>query len=279
MLIDWFTVAAQAVNFLVLVWLLQHFLYKPILTALDAREQKIAATLASAAARQTDAQSSCDELTGKLKAFDDGHAARLAQSTLEVQQAREHLLDAARREASDLVAKQRSTLGADATSLTDRMARLATAEVFSIARKAFNDLASADLEERLGGVFTQRLRQMSQEAKAAFAAALEQSGMHAVVRTRSAMRDGDRATLRNAVNETFSADVHLEFETAPADDYGIDLSAGGQRLAWGLQAYLKAFQEKAQALMTAAVAPEKPASSPMLAPVAPPPAQVQVRAT
>jgi len=30
MLIDWFTVGAQIVNFLILVWLLQHFLYKPI---------------------------------------------------------------------------------------------------------------------------------------------------------------------------------------------------------------------------------------------------------
>jgi F0F1-type ATP synthase membrane subunit b/b' len=28
MLIDWFTVAAQIVNFLILVWLLKHFLYK-----------------------------------------------------------------------------------------------------------------------------------------------------------------------------------------------------------------------------------------------------------
>jgi len=45
MLIDWFTVGAQIVNFLILVWLLQHFLYKPILNAIDAREKRIAANL------------------------------------------------------------------------------------------------------------------------------------------------------------------------------------------------------------------------------------------
>jgi len=27
MLIDWFTIGAQALNFLILVWLLKHFLY------------------------------------------------------------------------------------------------------------------------------------------------------------------------------------------------------------------------------------------------------------
>ena len=35
MLIDWFTVAAQVVNFLVLMWLLKRFLYKPIVYAID----------------------------------------------------------------------------------------------------------------------------------------------------------------------------------------------------------------------------------------------------
>jgi F-type H+-transporting ATPase subunit b len=42
MLIDWFTVAAQALNFLILVWLMKRFLYKPILNAIDAREKLIA---------------------------------------------------------------------------------------------------------------------------------------------------------------------------------------------------------------------------------------------
>ena len=51
MLIDWFTVGAQALNFLILVWLMKHFLYKPILNAIDAREKLIATELADAAAK------------------------------------------------------------------------------------------------------------------------------------------------------------------------------------------------------------------------------------
>ena len=38
--INWFTVAAQAINFLILVWLLKRFLYKPILHAIDERETR-----------------------------------------------------------------------------------------------------------------------------------------------------------------------------------------------------------------------------------------------
>ena len=52
MLIDWFTVGAQALNFLILVWLMKRFLYKPILHAIDEREKRIAAELADADAEK-----------------------------------------------------------------------------------------------------------------------------------------------------------------------------------------------------------------------------------
>ena len=50
MLIDWFTVGAQVLNFLILVWLLKRFLYKPVIDAIDAREKRILAELGAAAA-------------------------------------------------------------------------------------------------------------------------------------------------------------------------------------------------------------------------------------
>ena len=56
MLIDWFTVSAQVVNFLILVWLMKRFLYKPILHAIDAREQRIATELADADAKRAEAE-------------------------------------------------------------------------------------------------------------------------------------------------------------------------------------------------------------------------------
>ena len=55
MLIDWFTVGAQVLNFVVLVWLMKRFLYRPILDAIDAREKRVAAELADADARRAEA--------------------------------------------------------------------------------------------------------------------------------------------------------------------------------------------------------------------------------
>ena len=70
MLIDWFTVAAQILNFLILVWLLKRFLYKPILDAIDAREKRIITELADAAKKQKEAKQERDDFNKKNADFD-----------------------------------------------------------------------------------------------------------------------------------------------------------------------------------------------------------------
>ena len=56
MLIDWFTVVAQVINFLILVWLLQRFLYKPIVNAMQTREERIASQLRDAEKQKAEAE-------------------------------------------------------------------------------------------------------------------------------------------------------------------------------------------------------------------------------
>ena len=102
MLIDWFTVGAQALNFLILVWLMKRFLYKPILHAIDAREERIAKELADADAKKAEAQKERDEFEHKNEEFDQQRAALLSKATDEAQAERQRLLDEARKAAAAL---------------------------------------------------------------------------------------------------------------------------------------------------------------------------------
>ena len=77
MLIDWFTVVAQAINFLILVWLLKRYLFKPILHAIDQREKGIATQLAQAEAKKAEAQKERDDFQHKNETFDQERAALL----------------------------------------------------------------------------------------------------------------------------------------------------------------------------------------------------------
>ncbi len=148
MLIDWFTVGAQIVNFLILVWLLKRFLYKPILEAIDAREQRIAGELADANAKKAEAEKQRDEFQRKSSDFDQQRAALMSNVADEVKAERQRLLDDARRAAEALTAKRMEALRNDAQNLSRAISRRTQDEVFAIARKALADLATVSLEER-----------------------------------------------------------------------------------------------------------------------------------
>jgi F-type H+-transporting ATPase subunit b len=255
MLIDWFTVGAQMLNFLILVWLLKHFLYKPILNAIDSRERRIAAELADADAKRAEAQKERDEFQRKNKEFDEQRAALLGKATEEAKAERERLIEDARKQADALRLSQDNALQNDRKRLGGELTRLAADEVFSIVRKALADLANVSLEERLGEVFTRRLREMDGNAKETLAAALRASAEPALVRSTFELPPGQRAAIQNALNETFSSEVRIRFETSPDAVCGIELTANGQKLAWSIADYLRKLEQDVGALLEAQPAP------------------------
>ena len=243
MLIDWFTIGAQALNFLILVWLLKRFLYKPILHAVDAREKRIAGELADADAKKAEAQKERDEFQHKNEEFDQQRAALLTKATEEAKAERQRLLDEARKAADALSAKRQETLRNDAQNLNQAISRRTQQEVFAIARKALTDLATTSLEERLGEVFTRRLREMDGKAKANLGEALKAAADPALVRSAFDLPAEQRAAIQNALNETFSAEIHVRFETAPDLVSGIELTTNGQKVAWSIADYLASLEK------------------------------------
>lgn len=183
MLIDWFTVGAQALNFMILVWLLKRFLYKPILNAVDAREKLIAAKLADAGAKELKAQGERDAFQQKNEAFDKQRAALLSKAANEAASEGRKLLDQARKAADTLSAKRKETLRTDAHALNQSIRDRTQQEVFAIVRKTLTDLADTDLDERMAKVFTRRLRGMSGKAKTTFGAALNSGKGPALLRS------------------------------------------------------------------------------------------------
>lgn len=238
MLIDWFTVGAQAVNFLILVWLMKRFLYQPILNAIDAREQRIAAELADADAKRAEAQAERNEFQSKNEQFEQQRAALMSQATAEVKAERKRLLDEAREATNDLRTKRLDALRHEQQSLNDEITRRTRAEVFAIARKTLADLAGASLEERMSEVFTERLRELAGDAKESLAAALQGSPKPVLVRSAFELPAEQRAAIQRTLNEVFSADTQVSFETSPAVISGIELAANGHKIAWSVADYL-----------------------------------------
>ena len=249
MLIDWFTVLAQLVNFLILVWLLKRFLYRPILDAIDAREKRIAKELADADAKVAEAQKEREEFQHKNEELDAQRAALLGKATDEAKAERQRLLEEARKAVDELKAKRQETLRSEQQSLSEALSRRAREEVFAIARKALADLATTSLEERMADVFARRLREMDGKAKAGLGDALKSASAPGRVRSAFDLPAEQRAVIQNAINETFSADIRLRFETAPDLVSGIELATDGQKVRWSITNYLASLEKSVDELL------------------------------
>jgi len=249
MLIDWFTVGAQALNFLILVWLMKRFLYKPILKAIGAREKLIAAELSDAATKKAEAKKEQEEFEGKNAAFDAERAALLNKATNDAKVESQKLIDDARQAADILQTKRMEAMLVDERNLSQSIARRAQEEVFAISRKALLDLATSSLEEQICAVFIQRLAQMDGKARDGLGQALKSASEPASVRTTFDLPEEQRALIQKALNETFSADIRLRFQTAPDLVSGIELSSNGQKLEWSIANYLALLEKQVAELL------------------------------
>jgi len=249
MIINWFTIVAQVLNFLILVWLMKRFLYKPILHAIDEREKRIATALADADKKKADAQKESDEFKHKNKAFDQQRAALLSKATDEAQAERQRLLDEARNVAAVLSSKRQETLRNDAHNLNQAISRRTQHEVFAIARKALTDLAGTSLEERMVDIFVRRLRELDGEEKRLLASALKASPGPVIVRTTFDLLPAQCASTEDAIRETLGTETQVRFETAPDLISGIELTTNGQKVAWSIADYLISLEKGVDELL------------------------------
>lgn len=243
MLIDWFTVIAQTLNFLILVWLLKRFLYQPILDAIDAREKRIADELAAAATKQQQAVKQRDDFQQKNAEFDQKRQALLQQATAAAETEHQRLLKAAQHSADELAAQRQLSLQLEQQALQQQLREQTQQQVFAIARKTLSDLSNKTLESAMVAMFMQKLNNLPDDAKAVLTASIKKADNVVCISSTFALSDNEHATLQQAVNSSFALAATLRFESSDKAIAGITLSAGGQRIAWTIDAYLSALEK------------------------------------
>jgi F-type H+-transporting ATPase subunit b len=198
-----------------------------------------------------------DRLLSRTTNFKREH---LSKATEEAKAERQRLLDDARKAADALSAKRQEKLRSDAHNLSQAIRRRTQQEVFAIARKALTDLATTSLEERMGEVFTRRLRTMDGKAKESLAEALKTTSEPALMRSAFDLPAEQRTAIQKALNETFSAEVRVRFETAPDLVSGIELTTNGQKVAWSIADYLSSLEKSVGELLKEKDKPEPKAA-------------------
>lgn len=241
MLIDTFTVVAQIINFLILVWLLKRYLYKPILKALDEREKKIAFELSEGTKMKAEAQEERDEFQRKNELFDKEAKELKAKVNREVAVEKNILLEELRKEAESTRSKYMESLLSEHQNLNQEITRKVQEDVFAIARKTLSELADTNLEESIIQVFVRRLKTLGNIEKEKLLAAIGSSN-NALIISAFEVSISNKAVIESAVNSVLASELSFRYETAPDIVSGIELVVGGYKLSWNISDYISSLE-------------------------------------
>lgn len=245
--LSWSTFVLEIINFLVLVWILKRFLYKPVLDVIARRRAGIEKTLADAKALQADAERLQEQYQGRLADWDR-----------ERQQAREALGRELEAERARKMAELQTTLEqerekarvAEARRQADAMRKIEETALVQGARFATRLLEQAsgpDMEARLVELAITGLTQLPPERIAALRNSHGKAAEAAVVTSAFALADPQRQRLEQALATVAGPDMPLRFEQDSTLLAGVRITIGAWVLGANLRDELKGFTQLAHA--------------------------------
>ena len=106
----WQQVLTQIVGFLIVLWVLKRFAWKPILTLLEERRQKIKSEFEAAAQKKEEANQLLSSYEAKLKEIDAAARAKITEAVAEAQKIAAEIKEEARKEGRELVVRSQAEI-------------------------------------------------------------------------------------------------------------------------------------------------------------------------
>lgn len=232
MSIDWVTVLAQLANFLVLLWLLKRFLYRPILDGIDAREAEIAKRLAVAEQAQQDAKAAESQYLKQRAQLVSEQDALLEKALQATEKQRDGLLAEARAKLQQEQKDWRKHLEYERQEFNTRLQQTGSEALLKLTRKALHDLADESLEDAIVRHLGKQLQPIAAELLHAAAGSLA-----AQVSTRHPLPEATQVLLQTEVQQ-YLPEVTLSFTTDPQQSLGLVMQVGGAQVAWTTDSYM-----------------------------------------
>lgn len=258
MSVDWLTVVAQIVNFLVLVWLLQRFLYGPIVRAMERREGSIKSRLAEAAETKRLAEAEAEKLKAARQDVEDHRERMLSEARAEAESLRHSLEEEVRGEMETLRESWRRDIEAERETFLTDLKRRMIEHFYDLSREALGSLANTSLNSAIADRFVDRFSQLDKQGLETLKSAALQAGAQVRIESSFPLEPPLKRRITAAVHELLSDKLDVEY--AHNDDLvcGIRLKAGGQTVSWSITGYVDRLEERVRAELDEADATPSP---------------------
>lgn len=241
--VDWFVFFAQIVNFLILVFLLKHFLYGRIIKAMDNREAQIARRYEEADALRKEAEASAVLYEEKNRTLAEKQEDLLNQMVQAAEVRRKELIDKARQDVDAIRERWQETILREKESFLQDLRQRVGKQIYAITRRTLIDMADAELEDRIVKVFLKRIETLNEAEQEMLKDAISQAGQGIIIQSAFPIQENLRGMIQAALRRYGEEMPAIRYETTADVLSGVELRAHGHKLAWSLGDYLETLEE------------------------------------
>jgi F-type H+-transporting ATPase subunit b len=232
---DWTTLVLEIINFLVLVWLLKRFLYRPVLAVIEQRQARTAKTIADAAAVQREAEDLKHEYQTRLTEVEAARAAAQDRIDDEIATERVRRLAALDKELASERMRQETLAARERSQLQQSLERQAMAIATRYATRLLDQLAGPELEAKLADLVLNEFDELSSDKREALRMALQDQGLSIQVTSAHPLDEARRTAFTQALVKLAGRTIIPEFSEDPMLKAGVCIMVG----SWVLMANLR----------------------------------------
>ena len=240
---SWVTFLLEAINFLVLVWLLKKLFYAPVKRMIAKRQAAIEQTLQDAKAARSEAYELKVRYDGRLRDWETEKLKKREELAAEVSAERERRLH----ELEALLAEERHKAQAQEASDNARRRIAEQEEALELAlrftSRLLREVACAELEEKIVELAMRQIDSLYPESGSLNGGAAGRA-VHARIRSAYSLGEKQRAALERTIRSTAGETASVDFAVDPELIAGVDISMDDMEIRANLRDELEGFASK-----------------------------------
>ena len=244
--LDWTTSIFELINFLVLIWILNRFLYTPVMNVIAQRKTAIQQTQADAAQLRSDAEALRGQYENRLAEWEQERDKARAQLREDISAERNRLLDGLR---TELDQEREKAAAVEQRRMKDFMQQAeaaAIAQGAAFASRLLSRLGAGELERRIIDLVIEDLPRLPQDKIQAIRSAPATTGLAMKISTAYPLDATQQKVLGDACRTLMGREPPCEFLEDRNLIAGVRISFGSWVLRASVQDELSFFAESSR---------------------------------
>lgn len=230
--IDWFTFAAQIINFLILLALLKRFLYGPILKAIDDREAEIASRFEQVEEQQKAVDSARDNFEARTQELAHAKQQLLAEAAEECEQWKNERLADARAETEESRSSWFAAIDRERGQFKDNLLSQYRRHSLRLAEGILSCLADRTAQDFLVDAFIRRLQES--ERKTSGDQSTSEPVEMTTVRSAFELSTNQQAKLKAALVQIGYSSDGIHFRVDESLVCGVEIRTRDHEVSWNV---------------------------------------------